>query len=153
MLALPKQIVQIEIIIRKKVISYGGIAFEGDSVMCSGSPNGKAVTVFICSCPTVDPPAPRCSQMTRRSLNEVKLKCMFKHTTEYMVKTITIREDVYLKIKALKREGESFSDLLEELAENADPLETLRNLRGTMSFEEKEKILSEIYDRRKERRI
>lgn len=70
-----------------------------------------------------------------------------------MVKTITIREDVYLKIKALKREGESFSDLLEELAENADPLETLRNLRGNMSFEKKEKILSEIYDRRKERRI
>ncbi len=51
-----------------------------------------------------------------------------------MVKTITIKEEVYEKLKPLKREGESFSDLLEELAENADPNETLRELRGSMEF-------------------
>lgn len=70
-----------------------------------------------------------------------------------MVKTITIREEVYKKLKALKREGESFSDLLESLAENADPHETLRELRGSMEFQRKGEILSEIDEKRKERRI
>ena len=70
-----------------------------------------------------------------------------------MVKTITIKEEVYEKLKALKREGESFSDLLEGLAENRDPHETLKNLRGSMKFERKEEILSEIDKKRKEKRI
>lgn len=67
-----------------------------------------------------------------------------------MVKTITIKEEVYEKLKALKREGESFSDLLEGLAENADPQETLRNLRGSMEFKRKEEILSDIDEKRRE---
>lgn len=32
-------------------------------------------------------------------------------------KTISVRDDVYERLKARKREGESFSDLLERLAE------------------------------------
>ncbi|KXA94437.1 hypothetical protein AKJ65_04425 [candidate division MSBL1 archaeon SCGC-AAA259E19] len=39
------------------------------------------------------------------------------------------------------------------LAENADPHKTLKKLRGSMSFEEKGEILSEIDEKRKERRI
>lgn len=70
-----------------------------------------------------------------------------------MVKAITIKEEVYEKLKALKRENESFSDLLEGLADRADPRETLRELRGTMKFEKKDEILSEIDKKREERRI
>lgn len=70
-----------------------------------------------------------------------------------MVKTITIKEEVYEKLRSLKREDESFSDLLGGLAENADPHKTLKKLRGSMSFEEKGEILSEIDEKRKERRV
>jgi predicted CopG family antitoxin len=41
---------------------------------------------------------------------------MFKHFS-FMVKTITIRDDVYRKLIAAKSGNESFSDLLERLVE------------------------------------
>jgi predicted CopG family antitoxin len=37
-------------------------------------------------------------------------------------KNITITEDAYDRLKALKREDESFSDLVTRLTENADPM-------------------------------
>lgn len=51
-------------------------------------------------------------------------------------KTLTIKEEVYKKLLAIKRKDESFSDLLEECVE----------------FPDKEKLLKEIYEKRKERR-
>ncbi len=38
-------------------------------------------------------------------------------------KNITITEDVYDRLRALKREDESFSDLLRRLTERTDPME------------------------------
>lgn len=70
-----------------------------------------------------------------------------------MVKTITIREEVYRKLLAVKEDGESFSELFERLLENANPIETLKKIRGSVEFKEKEKILSEINALRAERRI
>jgi len=69
-----------------------------------------------------------------------------------MTKTITIRNEVYDKLVAIKREDESFSELFERLSEGADPLETLRKLRGCAEFRDREKMLSEIYEKRAERR-
>jgi len=37
-------------------------------------------------------------------------------------KNITITEDAYDRLKALKREDESFSDLVTRLTETADPM-------------------------------
>lgn len=37
-------------------------------------------------------------------------------------KNITVTEDAYERLKALKREDESFSDLVVRLTENADPM-------------------------------
>ncbi len=68
------------------------------------------------------------------------------------MKTITIRDEVYRKLLAIKREDESFSDLFERLAEGGDPRETLRRLRGCIEFTDKEGMLSEIYGAREERR-
>jgi len=68
-------------------------------------------------------------------------------------KTITIRDEVYEKLLKVKREGESFSELFERLIEGMDPLETLKKLRGCVEFKDKEKMLSEIYARREERRL
>ncbi len=70
-----------------------------------------------------------------------------------MVKTITIRDVVYDKLAAVKGENESFSELLERLVEGADPVETLAALRGSVEFRDKEKLLKEIGDMRKERRL
>ncbi len=70
-----------------------------------------------------------------------------------MVKTITIREEVYKKLLAVKGKKESFSELFERLIEGMNPIETLKNLRGCVEFKNKEKILSEIYASRAERRI
>jgi len=70
-----------------------------------------------------------------------------------LTKTITIRDDVYRKLLRVKREGESFSELFERLVEGMDPIETLKRLRGCVEFRDKEKMLSEIYARRTERRL
>ena len=70
-----------------------------------------------------------------------------------VVKTITIRDEVYKKLLSVKRENESFSELLDKLVEGADSLETLKRLRGTVEFKDKDRMISEIYAARAERRI
>lgn len=70
-----------------------------------------------------------------------------------MVKTITIREEVYRKLLAVKEKRESFSELFERLVESMNPVETLKKLRGCVEFKNKDEILSEIYALRAERRI
>ena len=70
-----------------------------------------------------------------------------------MVKTITIRDEVYKKLLSVKRENESFSELLDKLVEGADSLETLKSLRGCVEFKDKDRMISEIYSSRAERRV
>jgi len=70
-----------------------------------------------------------------------------------MVKTLTIRDEVYRKLSTVKRKGESFSELFERLLEGVNPLETLTKLRGCVEFKDKEKMLSEIHASRAERRL
>jgi len=70
-----------------------------------------------------------------------------------LTKTISIRDEVYRKLLRIKREDESFSELFERLAEGVNPLETLKGLRGCVEFEDKERMLSEIYAARAERRL
>jgi predicted CopG family antitoxin len=69
-----------------------------------------------------------------------------------LVKTITIRDEVYLKLLAIKHENESFSELFDRLSECQDSRRTLIKLRGSVEFRDKEKMLSEIYASRAERR-
>ncbi len=67
-----------------------------------------------------------------------------------MVKTLTIKDVVYRKLLAMKREDESFSDLFERLADESSPIEVLRRLRGTIEFTDKERVLKEVRKRREE---
>jgi predicted CopG family antitoxin len=69
-----------------------------------------------------------------------------------MVKTITIRDDVYEKLVALKGD-ESFSELIERLIERKD-VEILKKIREKVELtsEEKKVMLREIYSKRAERR-
>jgi predicted CopG family antitoxin len=69
-----------------------------------------------------------------------------------LVKTITIREEVYRKLLTIKKNDESFSELFDRLAESKDPLETLSKLRASVEFKKKKEMLSEIYSSRAERR-
>jgi predicted CopG family antitoxin len=69
-----------------------------------------------------------------------------------LVKTITIREEVYRKLLTIKKKDESFSELFDRLAENKDPLETLSKLRASVEFRKKKEMLSDIYSSRAERR-
>ena len=69
-----------------------------------------------------------------------------------MVKTITIRDEVYRKLITIKRKGESFSELFERLAECQDSRQTLTKLRASIEFENKEEMLSELANKRAERR-
>jgi len=69
-----------------------------------------------------------------------------------LVKTITIREEVYRKLLTVKKRDESFSELFDRLAESKDPLETLSKLRASVEFKKKKEMLSEIYSSRAERR-
>jgi len=69
-----------------------------------------------------------------------------------LVKTITIREEVYRKLLTVKKKDESFSELFDRLAENKNPLETLSKIRASVDFRKKKEMLSEIYSSRAERR-
>lgn len=73
-----------------------------------------------------------------------------------MVKTLTIRDNVYKKLAARKAKDESFSELFERLLEGstANAVETLAKLRGTVEFKKGSKaaMLSEIAAKRNERR-
>jgi len=71
-----------------------------------------------------------------------------------MVKTITIRDEVYQKLIVIKRENESFSELFDRLANCQDSRQILTKLRASVEFEkeQKEQILSEISKKRSERR-
>jgi predicted CopG family antitoxin len=79
---------------------------------------------------------------------------MFKHDSQgsTLVKTITIRDEIYKKLLTLKKENESFSELFDRLAENKDPKETLTKLRARVEFTNKEAMLTEIYSSRAEQR-
>ena len=52
-----------------------------------------------------------------------------------MAKTLRIRDEVYEKLAAMKRKDESFSQLLERLAERRGSLAVLNRIRGSTQFE------------------
>ena len=61
-----------------------------------------------------------------------------------MPKTITIKKSVYDELKASKKENESFSDLLDRLVKLQSKKNILESLRGSIEFEDKQKLLKEI---------
>jgi predicted CopG family antitoxin len=65
-------------------------------------------------------------------------------------KTITIKKSVYQKLLAMKKENESFSDLFERLSKKN--IETLKKMRGVIEFSDKQKMLEDIEQKRKEKR-
>jgi len=69
-----------------------------------------------------------------------------------MVKTITIRDEVYGKLLTIKGKEESFSELFDRLVECTSPVETLKKLRGKVEFREKETMLAELQSKRAEKR-
>ena len=75
-----------------------------------------------------------------------------------MSKTITIRDDLYEKLRALKGDA-SLNDFLEHLLGEgkgeSKNIELLKNLRKTLELRsaEKDTILKEIYAKREEKRV
>jgi predicted CopG family antitoxin len=69
-----------------------------------------------------------------------------------MVKTITIRNEVYKKLVTVKKKNESFSELFERLTENSDQTEILKRIRARVEFTKKDEMLNEIYSSRAEKR-
>jgi len=67
-----------------------------------------------------------------------------------LVKTITIKDEVYRKLLLIKQKDESFSELFDRLTEGKAAQETLKKLRGTVEFAEgeKEEMLAELLSRR-----
>ena len=74
-------------------------------------------------------------------MDAVKFKMPFK--------TLTIKEDVYKKLVAIKRKDESFSDLLDKLI--GKNMALLKKARGSIDIKEKEKMIRDIYTKRDER--
>lgn len=69
-----------------------------------------------------------------------------------MPKTITIKKSVYNELKGFKKENESFSDLLDRLIKSQSNKDLIKPLRGSIEFEDKEKLLKEIENKRWEKR-
>ena len=67
-------------------------------------------------------------------------------------KTITIKDDVYRKLVVLKKRNESFSDLFERLVSSRRNIDLLREMRGSVTFQDKSCLLKELQDKRQERR-
>jgi predicted CopG family antitoxin len=78
------------------------------------------------------------------------------NSIENIVKTLTIRDDVYERLAALKKKDESFSELFERLARHQGSLELLMRIRGSPEFEsadEKEEFLRHATSKREEKRF
>ena len=69
-----------------------------------------------------------------------------------MSKTITIKNSVYDELRGFKKENESFSELLDRLIKSQSKKDLLKSLRGSIEFEDKEKLLKEIKKKRWEKR-
>ena len=68
-----------------------------------------------------------------------------------MTKTLTIKDEVYEKLVAVKEPKESFSDLFTRLVEEGSSVDVLRKLRGRVTFNDKRRMLDEISARREEK--
>ena len=69
-----------------------------------------------------------------------------------MAKTISIKKSVYEELKAFKKENESFSEFLNRLVKSQSRKNILESLRGSIEFENKEKLIKEIENKRWKRR-
>ncbi len=69
-----------------------------------------------------------------------------------MSKTITIKNSVYDELKGFKKENESFSEFLDRLIKSQSKKDLLKSLRGSIEFDDKEKLLKEIEKKRREKR-
>ena len=67
-------------------------------------------------------------------------------------KTITIREDIYKMLLSLKGTNESFSNFFERLVKSRSNIDKIKELRGTVEFRNKEALLKELLENRKETR-
>ncbi len=67
-------------------------------------------------------------------------------------KTITIKKEVYNLLQSIKGKDESFSNLFERLVRSKRNIEILKELRASVKFEDKDALLEEIYEKRKETR-
>lgn len=65
-------------------------------------------------------------------------------------KTITIREDVYHMLLSIKGSNESFSTFFERLVKHRSNIDKLKELRGSIDIKNKETLLKELSDKRKE---
>ena len=65
-----------------------------------------------------------------------------------MTKTLIIRDDVYARLLNIKREDESFNDLLTRLIEE-DKFSLLERLRGGIDLPEADELLHEIYEKKR----
>ena len=61
---------------------------------------------------------------------------------------ITINGEVYTSLMRLKRENESFSDLLERLIQKLSSFDILRSLRGLLDLGKTDSFLDELSERR-----
>lgn len=73
---------------------------------------------------------------------------MFTYITIMVSKTITIKEDVYRRLKRIKRDGESFSDLLTRLSKNVSPIDKLLEMAGSIDFEDADGLKEDIRQKR-----
>ena len=65
-------------------------------------------------------------------------------------KTLTIKESVYKKLLLMKKKDESFSELFERISKSN--LEILKKMRGCNTYENKDELIKDLYNKRKEKR-
>ncbi len=65
-------------------------------------------------------------------------------------KTITIKEDIYKMLLSIKGTNESFSNFFERLVKSRSNIDKLKELRGSVEFRNKEALLRELTEKRKE---
>ncbi len=67
-------------------------------------------------------------------------------------KTITIREDIYKMRLSITGTNESFSNFFERLVKSRSNIDKIKELRGTVEFRNKDVLLKELLEKRKETR-
>jgi predicted CopG family antitoxin len=75
---------------------------------------------------------------------------LFNITGDFMVKTLTIRDDVYSKLKTIKSREESFSELFERMAKKET--QSINEFAGFLSEKTADKMKKNL-DKRRENKM
>lgn len=65
-------------------------------------------------------------------------------------RNIPVTEEIYQRLSKLKKEDETFNDMLNRLHPEPNNLTIIKKLQGTLTIPDKDQLIDEIYQKRRD---